>query len=74
MFMFIFTIFGVYSLFEKHKNIYIYLSLLLIGPLFWIFNSNKYNYTLDLDKIVDFSSSSMNLHSTIYWSILFSNI
>ena len=71
IYTFIFTIFGVYSLFEKHKNIYIYLSLLLIGPLFWIINSNKYNYTLDLDKIVGFSSSSMNLHSTIYWSILF---
>lgn len=71
IYTFIFTIIGVYSLFEKQKNIYIYLSLLFIGPFFWIFNSNKYNYTLDLDKIVGFSSSSMDIHSTTYWSIIF---
>ena len=71
IYTFIFTIFGVYSLFEKQKNIYIYLSLLFLGPLFWISNSNKYNYTLDLDKIVGFSSSAMDLHSTTYWTIVF---
>ena len=46
-----------------------YLSLL--GPCFWIINSSKYDYTIYLDKIVGFSSSAMNLHSTIYWSIVF---
>ena len=71
IYTFIFTIIGVYSLFEKQKNMYIYLSLLFIGPFFWISNSNKYNYTLDLDKIVGFSSSSMDIHSTTYWSIIF---
>ena len=71
IYTFFLIIFGALSLFEKRKNLFIYMYLSLLGPLFWIINSSKYDYTIYLDKIVGFSSSAMNLHSTIYWSIVF---
>ena len=71
IYTFFLVIFGVLSLFEKRKNLFIYIYLSFLGPLFWIINANKYDFTIYLDKIVGFSSSSMNLHSTIYWSIVF---
>ena len=71
IYTFFLVILGIISLVNNERNKFIYFYALIVGPLFWILNSQKYDYYLDLDKIVGFSSSQLNLHSTIYWSILF---
>ena len=42
-------------------------------PIYFVFELDVKCATrnLDLDKIVGFSSSSMDIHSTTYWSIIF---
>ncbi len=71
IYTFFLVILGIISLVNNERNKFIYFYALIIGPLFWILNSQKYDYYLDLDKIVGFSSSQLNLHSAIYWSMLF---
>ena len=71
IYTFFLVIFGIISLINSERNKFIYFYALIIGPLFWILNSQKYDYYLDLDKIVGFSSSQLDLHSAIYWSMLF---
>ena len=71
IYTFFLVVLGIISLVNNERNKFIYFYALIIGPLFWILNSQKYDYYLDLDKIVGFSSSQLNLHSAIYWSMLF---
>ena len=71
IYTFFLVILGIISLVNNERNKFIYFYALIIGPLFWILNSQKYDYYLDLDKIVGFSSSQLDLHSAVYWSILF---
>ena len=71
IYTFFLVILGIISLVNNERNKFIYFYALIIGPLFWILNSQKYDYYLDLDKIVGFSSSQLDLHSAIYWSMLF---
>ncbi len=71
IYTFFLVILGIMSVINNERNKFIYFYALVFGPLFWIINSQKYNYYLDLDKIVGFSSSQFNFNSTIYWSILF---
>ena len=71
IYTFFLVVLGIISLVNNERNKFIYFYALIIGPLFWILNSQKYDYYLDLDKIVGFSSSQLDLHSAIYWSMLF---
>ena len=71
IYTFFLVIFGIVSMIEAERNKFIYIYALALGPLFWILNSIKYDYFLDLDKIIGFSSSSFNFQSLLYWSIIF---
>ena len=71
IYTFFLVLLGVMSLFFSniHKKKYPWIIILL--SIIWIINSRKYDFTLKLDKIVGFSSSSFNANSVIYWSIIF---
>ena len=71
IYTFFLVIFGIISVIEAERNKFIYIYALGLGPVFWVLNSRKYDYTLDLDKIVGFSSSAFNFESLLYWSIIF---
>ena len=71
IYTFLVVILGVMSLFFtnilKRNNSWI----MILFPLIWIINSRDYNFTLDLDKIIGFSSSTFNVAAVTYWSIIF---
>lgn len=71
IYTFFIVLLGVMSLFFLNLHKKNYLWVLILFSLNWIINSRKYNFTLELDKIVGFSSSSFNSSSVTYWSIIF---
>tara|TARA_B100000035_G_scaffold261748_1_gene232954 strand:+ start:1112 stop:3115 length:2004 start_codon:yes stop_codon:yes gene_type:complete len=55
----------------KNSKLLKYNIILFIWISFWISQIENNNYYLDPDKIVGSSSTVYNIHSTIFWSILF---
>ena len=69
-FLIVFSFFGLLSFFEGNipkKSIAIFSFFLLL----WIYNLQENSLLFDVDKIKGFTSTSYNLYSIIFWSILF---
>lgn len=69
-YLILFSMLGLYSIYEKHLNIKI--TFLYLGfSVFWLLNLNNKDINFDVDKLRGFINSSQSTTSLIFWILVY---